>query len=499
MKQLYRVRQCEPPAKTIIIPIMKKLTLLLLLSFSPVAVSDGLPDLGDVSQAALTPLQERQIGQQSMMQIRASKQYLDDAEINDYLYQLGARLVENSPEPSLDFEFFAVNDYGVNAFALPGGFIGVNAGLLLITQSESELASVLSHEISHVTQHHLARMIEGQKGDGLLSMAAIAIAILAARTNPQAAEATIASVQAGNIQKQLNFTRTYEEEADRIGLQLLQKSGFNTHAMPEFLERLQKATRLLDGNAPNYMRTHPITSDRIAEIENRVQKQPYRLIPDSLDFQLVRTKLIAAQKTAPDAIAYFSAALGAQNFGNPIAQRYGLVSALLRDNQNERAAQELAILRKLMLGNLATRNSPMVETLAGRVLRATKNDAGALVFYRSAVQNFPQHRALIYDYADLLLQDNQAGIAVKLLNEQLVRHPSDTTLYDLQARAYAMQGKTLEQHQAQAYSYAWQGNLYAAMEQLELAKQAGGSFYQLSTIESDLRELHEMLDARGKK
>jgi predicted Zn-dependent protease len=475
------------------------LTLALLLCFSPCAVSDGLPDLGDVSQAALTPLQERQIGQQSMMQIRAGKQYLDDAEINDYLNQLGAKLVENSPEPSLDFEFFAVDDYSVNAFALPGGFIGVNAGLLLITQSESELASVLSHEISHVTQHHLARMIEGQRGDSLISMAAIAIAILAARTSPQAAEATIASVQAGNIQKQLNFTRANEEEADRIGLQLLQKSGFNTHAMPEFLERLQKATRLLDSNAPNYMRTHPITSDRIAEIENRIHNQPYRLIPDSLDFQLVRTKLIAAQKTAPDAIAYFSDALGTQNYGNPIAQRYGLVSALLRDNQIQRAAQELTILRKQAKTNPMSKNSPMIETLAGQVLRATKNYTEALAFYRTAVQNFPQHRALIYDYTDLLLQDNQAEIAVKLLTEQLTRHPSDTTLYDLQARAYAMQGKTLEQHQAQAYSYAWQGDLHAAIEQLELAKQAGGSFYQLSTIESDLRELREMLDAHGKK
>ncbi len=474
------------------------LTLALLLCVSPCAISDGLPDLGDVSQAALSPVQERQIGRQSMLQIRASRQYLDDAEINDYLNQLGARLVENSPEPSLDFEFFAIDDYAINAFAMPGGFVGVNAGLLLTTQSESELASVLSHEISHVTQHHLARMIAGQQGDGLISMAAIAIAILAARTNPQATEAAIVSVQAGAMQKQLNFTRTYEEEADRIGLQLLQKSGFNTHAMPEFLDRMQKATRLLEGNAPTYMRTHPITSDRIAEIENRVQKQPYRLIPDSLDFQLVRTRLIAAQKTAADAIAYFSDALGAQKHGNPIAQRYGLVGALLRNNEIERAAQELAALRKLARADPMSRNSAMIETLAGKVKRAGKNPAAALAFYRSAVQNFPQHRALIYDYADLLLQNDQAETAIKLLAAQITRHPSDTTLYDLQARAYAMQGKALEQHQAQAYSYAWQGNLYAALEQLELAKQAGGSFYQLSTVESDLRELRGMLDARGK-
>ena len=478
---------------------MKKIALLLLLYFPAYTLGDGLPDLGDVSQAALTPLQEREIGQQSMMQIRASKQFLDDSEVNDYLNQLGYRLVENSPEPGLDFEFFAVNDYGINAFAMPGGFVGVNAGLLLTTQSESELASVLSHEISHVTQHHLARMIASQQGDSLISMATIALAILAARTNPQASEAAIVSAQARSMQKQLNFTRSYEEEADRIGLQLLRKSGFNTHAMPEFLERLQNSTRLLEGNAPNYMRTHPITSDRIAEIENRVQKDPYRLIPDSLNFQLVRTKLIGAQKTAPAAVAFFSEALGPQGYGNPVAQRYGLVSALLRDNQIDRAAQELATLRKQAQDNPMYRNNPMIATLTGRVMRAQKNDAATLAFYRNAVLNFPQHRALTYDYADLLLQDNQAETALKLLSEQVGLHPTDTRLYDLQARAYAMQGKALEEHQALAYSYAWQGNLYAAMEQLEMAKQAGGSFYQLSSIESDLRELRELRDAQGKK
>ena len=469
---------------------MKKLPLLLLLCFPPCAVSDGLPDLGDVSQTVLTPVQERQIGQQSMLQIRASKQFLDDAEINDYLNQLGARLVENSAEPSLGFEFFALNDYSINAFAMPGGFIGVNSGLLLTAQSESELAAVLSHEIAHVTQHHLARMVAGQQNDSLASMASIAIAILAARSNPEASQAIMVGTQAQSIQRQLNYTRTHEQEADRIGLDILQKSGFNIHSMPEFLDRLQKATRLLEGNTPGYLRTHPITSERIADIENRVQKQPYRLIPDSLDFQLVRTKLIAAQKSAPDAVAYFSDALNSQKYGNPVAQRYGLVVALLRNNETERAAHELETLRKLV------RNNPMVEALAGQVKRAAKNDGDALEFYRAAVQNFPQHRALIYDYADLLLQSNRAETAVKLLTEQLTRHPSDTRLYDLQARSYAMLGKYLEQHQAQAYSYAWQGNLYAAIEQLELAKQAGGSFYQMSTIESDLRELREMVDAR---
>jgi beta-barrel assembly-enhancing protease len=465
---------------------MKKLTLLVLLCFTPYALSDGLPDLGDVSRGVLNPLQERQIGQQSMLQIRASKQFLDDAEVNDYLNQLGSKLVESSSEPSLEFEFFAINDYNVNAFAMPGGFVGVNAGLLLTTQSESELASVLSHEISHVTQHHLARMVAGQQGDSIAALAAIALAILAARGSSQATEAIVVGAQAGLVQRQLDFTRQNEEEADRIGLQLLQKTGFNVHAMPEFLERLRKATWLVDSNAPNYLRTHPITSERVAEIENRVQNQPYQLLPDSLNFQLVRTKLIGAQKTPTEAIAYFNDALYMQKFGNPIAQRYGLVSALLRNNEFTHATQELATLRK------QAKHNPMVETLTGQVKRASKNDAATVTFYRNAVQNFPQHRALIYDYVSLLLQEKQADTALKLLAEQLIRHPSDTTLYELQAKAYEMQGKTLEQHQAQAYSYSWQGNVFAAIEQLELAKQAGGSFYQLSAIESELRELREM-------
>ena len=141
----------------------------------------------------------------------------------------------------------------------------------------------------------------------------------------------------------------------------------------------------------------------------------------------------------------------------------------------------------------------MIEPLAGQVKRAAKNDADTLAFYRTAVQAFPQYRALIYDYADLLLNSSQAETAVKLLTEQLARHPGDTTLYNLQARSYALLGKRFEQHQAQAYSYAWQGNLHAAIEQLELAKQAGGSFYQISTVESDLRELREMADTPPRK
>ena len=471
---------------------MKKL-LLALLCWSLWCRADDLPDLGDESQAALSPQQERQIGEQSMFEIRADNSYLDDAEISDYLNQIGYQLVANSNEPWQEFEFFALNDSTINAFALPGGFIGVNSGLILAAQSESELASVLSHEIAHVTQHHLARMVSGQKTDTLVAMAAIAVAILAARSNPEASQAAILGAQAGTLQRQLNFTRTHEQEADRIGLATLQKSGFDTRAMPAFFERLQKATRLLDNNMPSYLRTHPITSERIADITNRVQQTPFHLVADSLDFHLIRAKLNATQKNPQEAIAFFSSALGAQKHGNQTAQRYGLVLALLRGNQASRAAQEFTPLQKQVSQN------SMIATLAGQIRRATKNDKNLIEFYQTAAQNFPEHRALTYDYAELLLQNKRFNDVLKLLNEQIATHSSDPRLYELQARTFAALGRRQEEHRALSYNYLLHGNLHAAIEQLELAKLAGTDYYQLSAIESELKRLREMAAAHAQK
>lgn len=472
---------------------MKKTALLLLTTLPLLAYADGLPDLGDTSQESVSPQQERQIGQQSMFEIRASKSYLSDPEVNDYLNQLGYRLVANSNEPSQDFEFFAINVNSINAFALPGGFVGVHTGLILTAQTESELASVLAHEISHVTQHHLARMIAGQKYDTLASMASIAVAILAARNNPQASQAAMIGAQAGILQRRLDFTRTYEKEADRIGIELLERSGFDTRAMPAFFERMQKATGLQEGNAPSYLRTHPLTSDRIADVENRVQQLPYKLVADSLSFHLIRAKLQSAEKSPADAVAYFTAALGPQKFGSPIAQRYGLVLSLLRQRQTERAAAEFGVLYQQAPKN------PMLETLAGQLLAHQKSNRQAIAFYQSALQSFPQHRALIYDYAELLVKEQRYADVLKLLDERITGMPTDPRLYELQARAYAGQEKGQSSHRALAYAALLQGNLMGSIQQMELAKQSGKDFYQNAAIESELKELYEMAAAHKKK
>jgi predicted Zn-dependent protease len=455
--------------------------------------AEGLPDLGDESQTIISPQMERQIGEQSMFQIRASEQYLSDPEVTDYLNRLGKRLVANSSEPSQPFEFFVIDDAAINAFAMPGGFIGVNTGLLMLSQSESELASVLSHERSHVTQHHLARMISGRKYDSLAAMAAVAVAILAARDNPQAAQAGIVGAQGGLMQRQLDFTREHEKEADRIGLDLLQQSGFDPHAMPSFFERLQKATQLVEGDTPSYLRTHPLTTERVADVGNRVQRIPFKLVADSLDFHLVRARLNAMQKPPREAISYFQSALGEHRFGNQIAQRYGLVLSLLRDRQEKRAAQEFALLHKQ-----APRHAT-IETLAWRIRQLDKNDKGVLDFYRTTLKEYPTHRALIYDYALLLLSTQHYSEALILLDEQVNRDGNDAALYELQARAYTALGRHQEAHHVLSYFQILHGNLRGAIEQLELAKLAGNDYYQLSTIETELRQYREILESFRKK
>jgi hypothetical protein len=227
------------------------------------ASRSSLPDLGDSSQAAFSPAQERRVGEAIMRQVRAQGGYMQDPEVNDYLNELGYRLVNASFDAKQDFEFFAVPDAQINAFALPGGYIGVHTGLIVLAQNESELAAVLAHEISHVTQRHMARMIDNQKNSMLLSLAGLALAILASRAGGggQGVQAAIASTQALSIQNRLDFTRDNEYEADRIGFSRLVAAGFDPNAQGGVhgkapaqhpLRRRQHA--LVPAHAPDHVR-----------------------------------------------------------------------------------------------------------------------------------------------------------------------------------------------------------------------------------------------------
>jgi len=472
---------------------MRLRTFLAVILFAvPAAIGQGLPDLGDPAQAAFTPMQEKRLGEDIMHEIRRDSSYYDDAEVADYVSRVGNRLVSRGTTTRQDFEFFMIRDPQINAFALPGGHIGVHTGLLLAAQSESELAGVLAHEITHVTQRHIARMINQQQGSQLLSIATLVVAILAARSNSQIGEAAAAFGQAAMIQSQLNFSRDYEREADRIGLQVLDKSGFDPRGMEAFFERLQRTTRFYEG-APSYLRTHPLTQDRIADMQNRAQELPYRQVVDSLDFHLMRAKLKAEFDPPREAVAFYRDSLAERRFLSEPGARYGLVASLLRSKDFAGAQRELAVLRAQIKGN------PGIEALACRVRAASGDGEAAFACYREALQQFPDYRALVYDYADALLNARRPDAMLKVVEARLQTHTEDYRLYQLQSRAYALQNRRLAQHRAQAEAYARMGSLGAAVEQLQIALKTGeGDFYQLSATEARLRQLRA-LDAERRK
>lgn len=472
--------------------------LALSLAASPIcAAQESLPDLGDPSLTYLSSAQERKLGESIVRQIRASGAYLNDPEVNGYLNDLGNRLVTAIPGAAFDFEFFAVNDPSVNAFALPGGFIGVNTGTILLTQTESELASVLGHEITHVTQHHIARSILNQRDVLLTSLAALAAAVLAARSRSNSsgdvAQAAMASAQGLAIQSQINFTRQNEEEADRLGFERTYRAGFDPNAMASFFERLQRTSVWFEGYSPTYFHDHPETYQRIAEAQARAYGKPFRQVPDSLDFQMVRALLKSYEGTPTEAIAFFRDAIAERKFNSEVAAHYGLVASLLRAEDFTRAQKELLTLEKIAPPH------PMVEGMAGQVLMQSGQLQAAITRYEAALVRYPRKLQLVYDYPEALLKNNQPAKAATFIAEQLQRFPNDGPLHQLAARSYAALGKHLLEHQHQGEYYAWQGDLKGAVVQLELAVKAGdGDFYQISVAESRLRAVRQELADQDK-
>jgi predicted Zn-dependent protease len=444
-----------------------------------------LPDLGDASQSAFSQVEEQQLANAIMREVESDPAYVDDPELNDYLNGLGYNLVAASSDNFKNFTFFAVRDPTLNAFALPGANIGIHTGLLAATRNESELAGVLAHEIAHISQKHLARMIEGQKQTALPSLAALVIAILAARSDGQLAQAAIAAGQAAAIQGQLDFSRDFEREADRTGLQILVDAGYNPRGMADFFERLQKNSRLVENNAPAYLRTHPLTHSRIADMLDRLGELPYKQHVDTIEYQLLRARYRGLSRPPQDAVALFEAELrGSEDH----ASRFGLVEALLRSKEIARARETY---RPFLKADLS---SPMIERLGAELsLAAGARDEG-LRLYREAIRKHPGSAPLSYAYAQALLSSNQVDVALAFLNQRLSLHPDDPNLYALKSSAHASLGQKLLMHQAQAEVLLRRHNLPGAVEQLELGiKAADGDFYQTSIAEARLRELRTRL------
>lgn len=458
----------------------------------------NIPSIGDTARIALSPVQEYKLGRSIMVQIEQDPAYVKDDVLNEYLFVLGNKLVGADPalrgELVNDFTFFGVKDRTLNAFALPGGFIGVHTGLILATETESELASVLSHEVGHVSQRHIARMIASSEHDVLIPLASAALALLAAAAGGggSAAMGTLLAGQGIAIQKQINFTREAEKEADRVGFQILKQAGFDINDMPAFFLKMQNATRLYNDAPSQYLRTHPLTSQRIADIELRIRNEHYRQHVDNVDFQLVRAKARVVQGDMVggtyEAEKYFAEQVKKGTRYQIAAGYYGLALIALQNKDPNLAKLRLNEAKKIF-SDSAIRQSLALNALEIEIMIESGRTAEAIAATKSAIDSFPSSRAMSNLYVRALSKARRYDDCIRYLRKMSQRYREDAQIHQKMASIYNDMGKKGMMHFSMAEYYHLMQTNQMALEQLALArKEKDVTFYDQSLIDARERE-----------
>ncbi len=447
-----------------------------------------LPDIGDPSGSVLTPQDERQLGAELMRALRRQLMVLEDPWLEEYVQSLGYRLVAHSDDQAYPFTFFIVRDGAINAFAAPGGYIGLNSGLVLTTESESELAAVIAHEIAHITQRHMARMYEAAGRHQMAAAIAILAAILVGGQSDDLGQAAVAAGTAAGAQMQIDFTRANEQEADRVGMQILSRSGFDPHSMAKFFERMQRATRLYGVRLPEFLSTHPVTNSRIADARARAEQFAANTTGDQLNYALARARLRVLTAEDPARVEReFRKYLADGASRDERAARYGHALALLELGNYDQARQEIERLRESDPERI-----PFLIT-AGRIeMLSGHTEAGAGLFDK-ALLIYPHNRALTYHYAEGLIDAQRAAEAQQRLQAYLRNREPDAAIHRLYAKAAGASGNKAEAYQHLAEYYFLNGETRTAIEKLTQASRLDGlDYYQAAEIEARLKQLRHI-------
>jgi len=454
------------------------------------AQGSDLPDFGSSADSIITRSQEAQLGRSVVAQLRNAGAVMDDPLLTEYIQGVGARLAGHASDGQQDFEFFIVDDAAINAFALPGGYIGVNAGLILTSESESELAGVLAHEVAHVTQRHIARSIYDSQRSGMLNIATMLAAILLGAATDISGEATtglITAAQAATVQRQINFTRANEHEADRVGMETLSSAGFDPTGMSSFFEKLSRRYGNSLVQVPAILQTHPVTTTRIADARDRARHLPSVEVDDSPSYSIVKARLRALQApTSEAAHQIFQTRL--DRGSTESADRYGLalsLSRLGRDDEAERTFRELA------------EESPgVIPYRIGRgeaLVRDGQIDA-ALDSYAEALGLFPRNVPLTISYAEALIVAGEPAAAHEILLDLLNNVPPTPEQIRLIARAANAEGDISNAHFYMGEYYLSIGNASLAVNQLRMALESPGvNSVDRARIQARLQQIRDFM------
>jgi predicted Zn-dependent protease len=426
---------------------------------------DDLPDIGSPAEAAISLNDEFRIGLMIMRGLRDSDQILDDPEVAQYIDTVGHRLSSGVQEANRRFTYFVVKDSGINAFALPGGFIGVNAGLIMETKNESELAGVLAHEISHVTQRHIARGLLAQSRSSIVSTAAMLAAILLGATTGSGdmAMAGVAAAQTLSLQQQMTFSRANEIEADRVGMGVLVQAGFDPNGMPAFFDTMGRRAGGNDSQIPAIVRSHPVTTDRIAETKSRAVQYPTVIVADSMGFTLIRERLRVLLTPAGENPATYYYATNKSDPKTTPARTYGNAIALIASGDG---AQAIPLLKQL---RAADETVVQYHTALGQAFSMTGDNGAALAAFEQAMQLFPRDVPVTVRYADALMRANQPKRAHQVLLDlfnSIAPTPEQARQIALAANAA---GDVADAYHYMAEFYLMSGDLQLAANQLLMA------------------------------
>ncbi len=414
-------------------------------SFTAYANSNDLPDIGTTASGTLTIAQERQYGDAYMRMLRSSKPIIDDPVVNEYIDSLGHRLVANASNVKTPFTFFMIRDRNINAFAFFGGYVAMHSGLFLHAKSESELASVLAHEISHITQRHLARSMEEQARRSPATLAALAGSLLLAIAAPEAGIAAITATTAGNAQSQINYTRANEREADRFGIETLEKAGFEARAMPQFFTRLADEYRYAS-TPPPMLLTHPLPEDRITDSRARAQQYPVRHLAPSMPYQLTRARVIAryAGIDSTAALDWFDRTEKKSSPSIKDAFDYGRALVYLDSQKLDQAKSLLdALLKK------DPDNNFYLDAMSDLYI-AQQHPEKAQTMLEAALKVNPRNPVLTINYANSLIEAKDNQKAVRVLQRYTHDNPNDLNGWHLLSQANAHLGNNAEDLAARA-------------------------------------------------
>jgi predicted Zn-dependent protease len=473
--------------------ILRKLTVLTLLCSLAIrpalGAGEDLPDIGSPADSVLSKEMEAQIGRSIYNSLRASGGIVTDPEIQEYIQDVGQKLVASAQDGDFKFTFFVIDDPAINAFALPGGYIGMHSGLLLATEDESELAGVMAHEIAHVTQRHISRAIYANQRASILTMATMLGAILvgAATGNSDVIQGGIAAAQGAAIQQQIDFTRANEYEADRVGVGILANSGFDPQGMPEFFETMAQQSGPMASQAPEFLRTHPVTVNRIAETRSRADEYPETDVQDATGYSLTRARLrLLGSKTPEAAMEYFLGERDDPDRVGDIGTEYGIALAAFELGEYQAAREKFQ--------ELLDANEGIIHFHTG--LAATQMALGdtrdALATYQNAVKLFPRNIPLTIHYAEVLIQTDQSERAHEILLDLYNQVPPTPEQVRQIAMAASAAGDTADAHYYMAEYHLMVGDLSMAADQLRLALSIPGlDSVQRARFESRLRKILE--------